>query len=444
MLLLLLACVAPDPPGSSGRAAGPPEEEREELGAAPADASLDDPDALWVAEELPVFSLTFADADWETALSSLIVADSCGDRGYLEADLLFTNPLTGREEVWRRVGVRYRGHSALLTGNQQAGNRWGFKLSFEALGDRTFHGAEHLSLLGTEGDTSLLRERVSLDWMRAAGVPAPRANHAKLVVNGEPLGVFPLVEEADDRAFLRAHFGRDDGHLYKVAGYCDGTNLEYAGVDVSAYAGFEPKGTTTVADLATDIVPLLSCVQTGLDDEQLRACVEQWIDVDEWLSEMAADMLLTNVDGMAATAQNFLLHRPLDGRLVVYPYDLDLSFYQREVDLVGTTIFDLRPSWEPLLPVLPRRLREAYAPEFCDRVLALTEDPGAAALEAHISALAAQIDSAMQDDPFLSHEAWQVQVQNVLDEVEHRHDVVAEEARRCEIPPLPEPNPPTE
>lgn len=444
MLSLLLACTAPD---STLAPTAPPSEpevlpdEPEVVVPAPEDTTLDDPAALWDAEGLPVFALTFADPDWEDALTALVEHDNCDDRAYLEADLRFTNPLTEKEEVWRRVGVRYRGHSALQTPNHQSNNRWGFKLSFEALGDRTFHGAERISLLGTEGDGSLLRERVALDWMRAAGVPASRANHAWLTVNGQPLGVFPLVEEADDRAFLEAHFGSRDGHLYKVAGYCDGTDMDYRGADVGAYDGFEPKGITTVDDIADDIVPLLACLETGVSDEQLRACVEGKIDVDEWLSEMAVDMLLTNVDGMAATAQNFLLHRPPDGGpIVIYPYDLDLTFYQSQADLLGRTIFDLRPAWEPTLPVLPRRLREAYAPEFCDRLLALTENPGPDALEARIAAVAGQIDAAMQADPFLSYARWQDHVENLREDVRGRHDDVAEEARRCEVPAMPNPD----
>jgi hypothetical protein len=438
MLLLLLACTAPD--STLGPIGGPPgpeprSDEPEVLQAAPEDTSLEDPAALWASEVLPIFSLSFAEDDWEAALTTLVEGDSCDERGYLEADLAFTNPLTGVEERWPRVGVRYRGHSALEKSNYQSGSRWGFKLSFEALVDQTFHGAERVSLLGTEGDASLLRERAALDWMRDAGVPAPRANHAWLVVNGEPLGVFPLVEEADDRAYLRTHFGNPDGHLYKVAGYCEGTSLDYRGDDVGEYDGFEPKGVTTVEDLATDIIPLLGCLENGVSDAQLRACVEGKIDVEEWISEMAVDILLTNVDGMATTAQNFMLYRPPEGPLVVYPYDLDLSFYQSEQDLVGTSIFNLRPYWETILPVLPRRLREAYAPEYCDRLVALTEDPGADALEAHILSLAAQIDAEMQIDPYLSYEKWQGQVERLVEDVQDRHDRVADEARRCDVPP---------
>lgn len=440
LILLFSSCTAVDSNQTPGFPSGPTGtgDEIEELGAAPSDTTLEDPAALWSTDVLPVFSLTFAATDWEASLEALLSPDSCDERGYLEADLHFTNPVTGKVELWPKVGVRYRGHSALKRPNHQSNNRWGLKLSFEALGTRTFHGLERVSLLGTEGDGSLLRERVSLDWMRAAGVPAPRANHAWLVVNGEPLGVFPLVEEADDRAFLRTHFGDPDGHLYKVAGYCDGTRLDYRGDDPDSYQGFEPKGATLVDHVATDIIPLMACVETGVSDERVRTCVQDQIDVDEWLSEMAADMLLTNVDGMASTAQNFLLFRPTTGPMVVYPYDLDLTFYQSEQDLAGTTIFDLRPHWEPSLPVLPRRLREAYAPEFCARLLELTQNPGADALEAHILDVAAEIDAAMQADPFLSYARWQTHVENLVEEVTARHVAVAEEARRCEIPPMPD------
>lgn len=449
LLFVLAACVGSEGVLAPVERPGPPaggedDPDPAEIGDAPEDTASKDPAALWETDTLPVFALTFEEDDWEDALASLVRTGNCDERSYLTADLVFTNPLSGREERWNDVGVRYRGHSALLEPNHSNDNRWGFKLDFEANAeDRRFHGSERINLLGTEGDYSLLRERVALERMREAGLPAPRANHALLTVNGEPLGVFPLVEEADDRAFLDAHFGEDQGHLYKVGGYCHGTDLDYVGTDIDDYAGFEAKGVTTDEDKASDLVPMFACLETGDSGEALRACLETWIDVDAWLTEIALDMVLMNVDGMAATGQNFLLYRPPDGRFVVYPYDLDLTFYNpNAATLVSNSIFDLRPIWEPRLPVLPRQIREAWAPEFCDRVNTLATDPGADAFAARVEELAAQIDGAVEDDPFLSHSKWRDSVDQLVERLRDRHADVIDEAGDCEIPPEPVETPP--
>ena len=49
---------------------------------------------------------------------------------------------------------------------------------------------------------------------RAAGLVAPRCNHAHVVVNGQDLGIYTHVE-AIKKPFLARHFTSDDGNLYE-------------------------------------------------------------------------------------------------------------------------------------------------------------------------------------------------------------------------------------
>jgi hypothetical protein len=386
---------------------------------------------------MPVFALTFSDADWESALTALVPEGNCDERLYLKADLAFTNPATGAEETWTDVGVRYRGHSALDTPNHSTGNRWGFKLDFDAFNPgREFHGQERLNLLGTEGDPTLLRERLAYEVMHDAGVPAPFANHAWLVVNGEPLGLFPLVEEPDDRAYLEGHMPDPEGHLYKVAGYCHGTDLGYAGDSVAAYAGFEAKAGTADADKAADLVPMLGCL-VGTNDDTVRDCLGGAIDVDEWLGEIAADTYNRNVDGMASTGQNFLLYAPLAGPMVAYPYDADLSWYGNDTNLTAAGIFDLRPYWETSAPVLPSVIRTVWKDEYCAALLDVAAREGDA-LTDRIRVLEDEYHDAVDEDPFLSSSGWRHSVDDLVEEAERQHARVVREATDCEIPPPPE------
>jgi hypothetical protein len=67
-------------------------------------------------------------------------------------------------------------------------------------------------------DAAHMKDRLGYGLFRAAGVPAPRSVHARLIVNGDDLGVFALVEEIDGE-FVEDHFravdGSGDGNLYK-------------------------------------------------------------------------------------------------------------------------------------------------------------------------------------------------------------------------------------
>ena len=64
-------------------------------------------------------------------------------------------------------------------------------------------------------DEAQMREVLTYQLFRDAGVAAPRAVFARLELNGEPLGLFTLTEDIDDR-FMADRF--DDGGagvLYK-------------------------------------------------------------------------------------------------------------------------------------------------------------------------------------------------------------------------------------
>ena len=228
-------------------------------------------DPLWDPDHPPVFRLTFASDDWEAQLQAAIdgLDDiQCDDRIYLQADLVFDNPETGESETWDQVGVRYRGHSALTTGTDE--NSWiGIKISFEEfVPGRDFYGVEKINLMGSEGDSSLLREHFALELLRDAGVPAPRSTWALLYVNGVYQGIFPHTEEPDDQVYLDNRFDDPSGNLYKVSGYCGPTaNFEYWGEDTHAYVEtYVPDAGTDEEDLADDLIPLLRCTTEATDD----------------------------------------------------------------------------------------------------------------------------------------------------------------------------------
>ena len=48
-------------------------------------------------------------------------------------------------------------------------------------------------------DTSLMRDRLGYLLFAEAGVAAPRSTHARVVINGEFVGLFALVEQIDGR-----------------------------------------------------------------------------------------------------------------------------------------------------------------------------------------------------------------------------------------------------
>lgn len=393
-------------------------------------------DPVWDPKAVPEYHLSFDDRDWEEALAAGFDSTGCEDREYTRATLKYDNPMTGEREVYEDVGVRYRGHNIYLDSGVE---RSGYKISFEEFEEgRTFHGLGKINLLGTEGDYSLLHERLALEAMRDLGVPAPRATHAVLYVNGRYMGVFPNSEEPDDKAYVTHHFDDDSGSLYKVKGYCGfrADLSQDAGDDVNIYAEtYEPKAGASKADMATDLIPMLACASTP-DDAEFEACIEQRIDVDEWLTEIAVDMVLPDVDGMASAGQNFLLyHQPDDGRFRVYPWDKDLAFFLTTLEPEDASIFALKPSWlENSQPMLANRLRTVFADRFCARVLDAADRLSPATMSPKLDALTELLQKHIKRDPFIDAALWEAAIAGVRDSIRTRHPVVVEEATRC-MPP---------
>lgn len=379
-------------------------------------------DPVWDPASIPVFRLTLPE-DWEARLTALIPTDDCADREWIVGSLAYENPQSGETETYADIGVRYRGHSAL-----SEGQRFGLKLLFDTTDEAArFHEMQNVNLLGSEGDYSLLRERVAQLLMAEEGVPAPRVNHARLYVNGEFQGLFPIAEEADDQAFLAAHFDDPDGHLYKVEGYCGGTaDFEDKGDDFDDYdKKYEAKAGTMPEDAESDLIPMIKCANGPAAD--LETCLPTWVDVDEWLTEMAVDAVMPDVDGLAGAGQNFMIYAdPTSARLVVYAWDKDQAFYTSSLE--SRSIFDFHPPWGDS-PVLTQTMRSVWKTEYCAKVIAAAEV--GLALDATVADLAALLEPYVASDALLVEKDWASQVASLRDSLAERAAEVKEEAAIC-------------
>lgn len=381
-------------------------------------------DPVWDPRALPVFRLTLPD-DWAAQLTALIPTEDeyCLDRQTIAGSLVYENPQSGDDESYE-VTVRYRGHSAL-----RGDNRYGFKLAFDDVDpDARFHDLKQVNLLGTEGDDTLLRERLAQSLMTTAGVPAPRVNHARLYINDEFQGIFPNAEEPDDQSFLDAHFDDASGHLYKIEGYCGGAaDFEDKGDNPDRYdEQYTAKAGTLPEDAATDIIPFVQCVD-GSTDAELATCLDTWTDLDEWITEMAVDAVLPDVDGLAGAGQNFLMYAdPSTAKFIVYGWDKDQAFYTDS--LVDSSIFSFQPSWNSP-PELTLRIRTVWKTEFCGAVEGLLGDYED--LSSQSTELEEFLAPYIAGDPYLDETDWAYQVRTIRESIASHGPDVADQAAAC-------------
>lgn len=227
------------------------------------------------------------------------------------------------------IGVRFKGGWGTLTGCFDAdGNRICPKLSVkldfsEYDRDQRLHGLKRLNFHSMIADPSHMRERLAYRVFREMGLAAPRAAHARLVVNGDDLGVFSLVENVDGR-FTKDRFPGGDGNLYKELWprAAPPERLESAlrtNEDAADHSVFEQFHTELALAGA----------------EALPRTLERFMDVDELFAYLAVDRAINNWDGVTAfycydepcENHNFFLYQhEHEPRFTPIPWDLDKTF----------------------------------------------------------------------------------------------------------------------
>jgi spore coat protein CotH len=76
-----------------------------------------------------------------------------------------------------------------------------------------FYGLEKMNINGEHNDPSIVRSKLCFDMLDYLEVPASRANHVKLYINGVYFGLYMNVEHYDDE-FTQSRFA-GQGNLYK-------------------------------------------------------------------------------------------------------------------------------------------------------------------------------------------------------------------------------------
>ena len=297
-----------------------------------ADRPVDDrgDDYLFDQDLLHTFAFTVAEDDLR------FLDDDPTAEEYVPATMTF-------EDTTIEVGLRYKGSVGAFVGCVDGPNLFDpsgakvcTKLSLKVKvnwndSDDEFLGVRKIQLHSMNLDPSQLRERTGYHLMREMGVAAPRSTHARVVINGEFVGLFALTENIDGR-FTRANFDDGTGNLYKEAW------------------PFTPEG-----DL-TDEAVLLDSLRTNENDDDVdaslvqsfatellaaddpAAVVRQYMDVEALMSQLAVDRTIRHDDGpfhwycdsvevRSCSNHNFFLYEePTLGTVAMIPWDFDNAF----------------------------------------------------------------------------------------------------------------------
>jgi len=206
-----------------------------------------------------------------------------------------------------QVGVRKKGFFGSLSTTKPS-----LKINFdEYLADREYAGLDKLTLNNSISDASYVKQCIGYQLFAAAGIPAPRCNFARVTVNGVYQGIYVNIESVD-KHFLARHYADNDGNLYE-----------------GALSDFRPGWQETFDKKTNDSDPDRSDLQAVTDaltvpDSQLVTALDPLVDVDEFLTYWAMELILMHADGYARNTNNFFAyHDPTSDRLHFMPWGID-------------------------------------------------------------------------------------------------------------------------
>ncbi len=258
------------------------------------------------------------------------------------------------DETIDSIGFRLRGNTSRYSAKKS------FKISFNSfIKGRRFHGVKKLNLNGEHNDPSIMRSKLSFDIYRKISVPASRASHARVYINGVYYGLYISVEDVGED-FLTKYFNDDSGNLWKCLYPAD---LQYLGDNPSTYAALSSGG-RPVYELQTnetenDFSQLARLIRVinNTPSNSMADSLEMLLDIPTVLKYFAMNVLVGSWDDYRSLMNNYYLYYiPSENKFTLIPYDYDNSF---GVDWSGTNWSTADPYNFPMVVTGPRPLSEA-------------------------------------------------------------------------------------
>jgi len=269
--------------------------------------------AFYDVDRITEINIKTPHKDWAGTLDSLRLQGS---------GLMFAT-VTIDGEMYKNAGVRFRGSRSFKIGKKR--NPLHIKLNYINK-NQNHQGYKTIKLSNSLRDPSMLREVLGYEIARDY-MPAPKANFAKVNINGEFYGLLVNVEDISNE-FLTSQFGSDDGAFFKCSpdiskkptpGCKKGTfaSLEYEDGVQCYIENYEMKS----EDGWDDIIELTSILANNPKD------IEKVLNVDRTLWMLAFNNVLVNLSSYSGkNSQNYYLYKDSKGQFNPIIWDLNLAF----------------------------------------------------------------------------------------------------------------------
>lgn len=274
-----------------------------------------------------------------------------GDPIYVPASLKY------KGKSWYRVGFRLKGNSSLSNAWRSGNFKLPFKLQFDEyedqypqINDQRFYGFKEFSMSPGFMDQSLIREKVTPEIFRMAGIPAPQTAFYRVNIDfgdgPKYCGVYTMVEVIDD-SMVKTQYGEKKGNIYKP----EGAGATFA-ENAFNQAHFEKKTNEDKADWSdiTAIFTALHSKDRTTNPAQWRANLEKVFNADQFLKWLAVNTTLQNWDTYGVMTHNYYLYNSPTQRMVWIPWDNNEALKSQNRAL-SLAMSEVKSSW-PLIRYL--------------------------------------------------------------------------------------------
>jgi len=270
---------------------------------------MDDP-AGWLFSEDEVHEIDI------TLPADSMAAFGADPYSYVEADVEIDGMAVSD------VGIRLKGKIGSF---RPLSSKAAFKIDFNYYNpDQSFYGLKKINLNNMVADCSMLKEHMAYKVFRDMGVPAERTGWAWVTVNGDPFGLYNVLEQPN-KELLERWYDDPTGNEY------DGKYLWYGGYSYTLL-DLQPSLATLypleegVDVTNTDVSYVAGQIYTYGGTADFYTQVGTVVDWDKVLTFFVVEQWVGQNDGYVLnTNNNFIYFKADDGLLTFLPWDMDYS-----------------------------------------------------------------------------------------------------------------------
>lgn len=269
---------------------------------------------LFATDKIQEVKITFKQNNWSYFLDSL----------RFNGDGLLPGIVEVNGQKFENAGVRYRGFKSFAPGTPR--NPLHIVLDMKNQ-EQAYQGYHVLKLSNTLRDPSMLREVLGYEIARSY-MPAPKANYAKVTVNGKYYGLLANVESVNEGAFLNRFFASADNAFFKANQ--DSGDKQPTGCKKNLFGSLEYEDQIScyennfdkISEHGTKELMELTRILNNETDK-----IETVLNVDVALWMLAFNNVIVNLSSYTGQhSVNYYLYQDDDGRFYPIVWDLNLAF----------------------------------------------------------------------------------------------------------------------